>query len=166
MIGPVPLTQQEREEFREHFSTPFSPDTDGNYLTVTWEYLKGLAGEEAISLELHHRELLDTVRAYNGRYLTYSAVWDQDFTELYQCIKAPILLMCARKDVLWPFFDRAVEMRPDARTAEILGSNFEPDQDPDGVLTFRACRIPIQNISERWKIFETSGSFAFCQNVL
>jgi len=44
-----------------------------------------------------------------------------------------LLLMCAEKDVLWPFFERACEMRTDAQSVTVGGSNFEPDQDPAGV---------------------------------
>ena len=133
MIGPVPLTAEEREEFRTHFSTPFSPDELGGYLTNTWNYLQDLGGTEAMPLDLMHREVLDTVRAHQGRFLTYSAVWDQDFTALFEQIDAPLLLMCAEKDVLWPFFERACDMRTDAQSATVGGSNFEPDQDPAGV---------------------------------
>lgn len=130
MIGPVPLTREEREEFRKHFSTPFSPDDEGNYLKTTWEYLGGLGA--ASSLDLHHREFVDTCRAYQGRFQAYSSVWDQDFTALFKAIKAPLLLMCAPDDVLIDFFDRAKEIRPDAQATLLKGSNFEPDQDPDG----------------------------------
>ena len=131
MIGPVPLTRHEREEFRQHFSTPMAPDADGAYLKQTWDYLVGLGAHH--TLELHHREVLDTVRAYMGRYKAYSAVWDQDFTALYAKLTCPILILCAEDDVLWPFFERAQTQRPDAIAATIKGANFEPDLDPDGV---------------------------------
>ena len=72
-------------------------------------------------LDLMHREVLDTVRAHQGRFLTYSAVWDQDFTALFEQIDAPLLLMCAEKDVLWPFFERACDMRTDAQSVTVGG---------------------------------------------
>ena len=131
MIGPVPLTAEERESFREHFSTPMSPNVDGAYLKQTWDYLVELGAHH--DLELHHREVLDTVRAYMGRFKAYSAVWDQDWVALYKQMSCPMLIMCAEDDVLWPFFARAQEMRPDAIAAKIGGANFEPDLDPDGV---------------------------------
>jgi pimeloyl-ACP methyl ester carboxylesterase len=130
MIGPVPLTQEERDEFRKHFSTPFSPTADGEYLKTTWDYLAGLGADH--DLDLHHREMIDTARAYMGRYKTYSAVWDQDFCEYYAQVSCPILLMSAEDDVLHPFFERAQEMRPDAKAVTLKGANFEPDLDPDG----------------------------------
>lgn len=130
MIGPVPLTKDEREEFRKHYSTPFSPDADGEYLKTTWDYLKGLGADS--DLDLHHREFVDTCRAYEGRFKAYTAVWDQDFTALYEAISCPLMIMCAPDDVLMPYFERARELRPDATAVELAGANYEPDQDPDG----------------------------------
>lgn len=132
MIGPVPLTEAERNEYKKHYSTPFSPTADGQYLQNTWDYLRGLGAHA--DLELHHRELLDTVRAYMGRFMAYTNVWRQDFTPLLMGIKVPLLLMCAEDDVLWPFFARAKEIRPDADSAVLKGANFEPDLDADGVV--------------------------------
>lgn len=130
MIGPVPLTAEERNEFRKHFSTPMSPTVDGGYLKQTWDYLRGLGADS--DLALHHRELVDTVRAYLSRSKIYSAVWDQDFIAWYRQVACPMLLMCAPADVLLPYFQRAKELRPDAASVMLDGANFEPDQDPDG----------------------------------
>jgi pimeloyl-ACP methyl ester carboxylesterase len=130
MIGPVPLTKAERDEFRKHYSTPFSPDPSGKYLRTTWDYLRGLGAHSSVAL--HHREFVDTCRAYMGRYKAYSAVWDQDFTSLFTKIACPLLLMCAPDDVLIAYLDRAKGLRPDARAVMLKGANFEPDQDPDG----------------------------------
>jgi pimeloyl-ACP methyl ester carboxylesterase len=130
MIGPVPLTKEEREAFRVHYSTPMSPDAKGDYLKTTWDYLKGLGAHSDI--ELHHREFLDTCRAYMGRFKAYSAVWDQDFTALFEKMDCPLLLMCAPDDVLIDYLGRAKEMKPDAESLLLKGANFEPDQDPDG----------------------------------
>ncbi|MDX2221864.1 MAG: alpha/beta hydrolase [Rhodospirillaceae bacterium] len=130
MIGPVPLTKAERDAFRTHYSTPFSPDPAGTYLRTTWDYLRGLGAHSTVAL--HHREFVDTCRAYMGRYKAYSAVWDQDFTALFAKISCPLLLMCAPDDVLIAYLERARGLRPDARVRMLKGANFEPDQDPDG----------------------------------
>jgi pimeloyl-ACP methyl ester carboxylesterase len=131
MIGPVPLTQEERDAFREK-TQGLPPTADGSYLQETWDYLLGLGADSDV--RLHQRELADSIRAYSGRFLAYSAVWDQDFTKLYQQIKAPLLIMCAPDDILFDVFQRAKDLRPDALAMEIGGANFEPDQDPDGVI--------------------------------
>ena len=131
MIGPVPLTNEEKAEFKKHYSSPFSPTADGDYLLTTWDYLRGLGAHG--DLALHHRELLDTARAYMGRFYAYSNVWRQDFNTPFMGVKVPMLLMAAQDDVLYPFLGRAREMRPDADWAELGGANFEPDLDPDGL---------------------------------
>lgn len=137
MIGAVPLTEEERNEFKKHYSTPFAPTSDGGYLKTTWDYLQGLGAHHDLSL--HHREVVDTLRAYMGRYMAYTNVWRQDFTTPFEQIKVPMLLMCAEDDVLWPYFDRAKRLRPDADAAVLKGANFEPDLDPDGlVAAYRA----------------------------
>ncbi|MCC7413770.1 MAG: alpha/beta hydrolase [Gammaproteobacteria bacterium] len=130
MVGPVPLTRDERDEFRQHFSTPMSPTADGAYLKTTWDYLAALGADR--DLALHHREVVDTLRAYMGRYQAYTAVWDQDWSSWYRQVRCPILLLCAADDVLWPYFARAQEQRPDARAVVLSGANFEPDLDPQG----------------------------------
>jgi pimeloyl-ACP methyl ester carboxylesterase len=130
-IGPVPLTEGERNEFRKHYSTPFAPDPDGQYLLTTWKYLQGLgAGGE---LGVLHRELLDTARAWQGRFWAYSNVWNQDWIALYKAIRCPLQILCAPDDVLAGFFQRARELRPDADAVEVKGACFEPDLDPAGV---------------------------------
>jgi pimeloyl-ACP methyl ester carboxylesterase len=133
MIGPVPLSPEERNEFKKHYSAPFLPTADGSYLQTTWDYLRGLGADADLSL--HHRELVDTARAYMGRFMAYTNVWRQDFTTPFRAARMPMLLMCARDDVLHPFFERARELRPDADWALLQGANFEPDLDPDGVVS-------------------------------
>jgi len=41
--------------------------------------------------------------------------------------------MCSKDDVLWPLFERAATMRPDAHQEIIGGADFQTDRDPDGV---------------------------------
>jgi len=74
------------------------------------------------------------VRAYDGRFRTYSAVWDYDFTTPYKNATCPILLMTAPDDALHPYLARAQELQPDAMVAEVTGANFEPDLDAEGLV--------------------------------
>lgn len=131
LVGPVPLTEEERIEFSKHFGTPFETTVSGSYLMDNWHYLDRLGAHAAP--ELFHREMWDMLRAQYGRVQSYAAVWEQDFSTYYRSVGAPLAIMCARDDVLWPFFQRAQEMRPDARAVVPRGANFEPDLDPDTV---------------------------------
>lgn len=142
MIGPVQLTQAERDEFRKHFSTPFAPTADGSYLKQTFDYLAGLGADG--NLELHHRETVDTLRAWRGRVQAYNAVWDQDFPALLDRVRCPTLFMAAEDDVLWPYFERAGEAHPGARSVVLRGANFEPDLDPEGTANALRDFLPSQ----------------------
>lgn len=133
MVGPVPLTAEERAEFGRHFGDPIAPNADGSYLKSTWDYLASLGA--GADLALHHRELVDTTRAYLGRSMAYRAVWAQDWTALYRQVRCPLLLLCAEDDVLHPYFGRAQEIRPDARAVTLRGANFEPDLDTAGTVS-------------------------------
>lgn len=132
MVGPLPLTPQERDEFSQHFGAPIRPTADGRYLQATWDYLQALGADG--DLELHHRELIDTTRAYMGRAMAYAAVWKQDWAALFKQVTCPMLLLCAPDDVLYPFFARAQEVRPDAKAVTLKGANFEPDLDCEGTV--------------------------------
>jgi len=129
MIGPVPLTDEERLEFSKHFGIPFTPVVSGSYLLENWEYLRNL-GAHADPL-LIHREMADQLRAWWGRVQSYKAVWGQDFPHYYRQVTCPIMIGAAPDDVLYAYLGRAAEMRPDARILTLSGANFEPDLDTD-----------------------------------
>jgi pimeloyl-ACP methyl ester carboxylesterase len=132
MIGPVTITREEAQAFKSVYPKDFGLRADGSHLMRMWEYVAGLGG--ASSLELHHREVVDTARAWAGHIRVYSAIWDQDFIDLYRRVRAPLLIMCSPNDVLWPIFPRARELRPDARAVELGGSNFQTDEVPQQVV--------------------------------
>jgi pimeloyl-ACP methyl ester carboxylesterase len=132
LVGPFPLSAEEREEFRPHFSTPISPNEDGAYLLTTWKYLRGLGAHG--ELDVHHRELLNHVRAHYSRFQTYSSVWDYDFTTPYKNATCPILVMAAQEDVLYPYLQRAKDLQPGATLVELTGANYELELDTDGVV--------------------------------
>jgi pimeloyl-ACP methyl ester carboxylesterase len=129
MIGPVPLTQDERDEFAKHFGLPFHPTVSGSYLLDNWEYLRALGAAQ--DPMLFNREMADQLRAWWGRVQSYGAVWTQDFPKFYMDVKCPIMIAAAQDDVLYPYLDRAAQMRPDAHVLPIGGANFEPDLDAD-----------------------------------
>lgn len=129
LIGPVPLTAEERVEFSKHFGTPFTPDAEGAYLKDNWAYLQNLGAHR--DPMLIHREMADQLRAWWGRVQSYNAVWGQDFPSFLKAIACPLALGAAPDDVLYPYLARAAEMRPDARVLDLDGANYEPDLDAD-----------------------------------
>ena len=132
MIGPNPLTAEERLVFAGKLGAPFRPVRSGAYLLKNWEYLR--TGGADADMALLHAEMIDMLRAWAARPHAYAAVWEQDFATLYARIACPMLIMAAPDDILFAFFDRARTQRPDA-TAIVLreGANFEPDLASDEV---------------------------------
>jgi pimeloyl-ACP methyl ester carboxylesterase len=127
LLGPVPLTEEERNEFSKHFGTPFTPNVSGSYLLENWEYLRNLGAHT--DPMLIHREMADQLRAWWGRVQSYGAVWTQDFKGIYEGLSMPIMIGAAREDVLYPFLERASQLQPNAKVIDISGHNYEPDLD-------------------------------------
>ena len=132
LSGPLPMTPEQQREYHTAISHAFSPEPTGAYLMDTWKYLADHGA--ARDLDVVHREVLDHVRAWRSRALTYDKVWFQDFAGFLQRVECPLLLMCADDDLLWPFFGRSRELRPDA-TAVVIpsASNFAADYQPQFV---------------------------------
>lgn len=132
LLGPTVMDASERAAMKEQYFQTFNePVTDGSHLRKTWEYLAHMG--VGSNLDLWQREAIDHIRAWKGRNLIYGAVWAQDAEKLYAAVQCPILLMCARDDVLIKFFEHVKSLRPEARAVEVQGANFSPDRDADGV---------------------------------
>jgi pimeloyl-ACP methyl ester carboxylesterase len=131
MIGPVTITKEEAAFFKTVYPKDFRIRADGSHLARMWDYVASIGGNS--SVDLHHREFVDTARAWAGHLKVYSVIWDQDFTSLYQAVKCPLAIMCSPGDVLWPMFARARALRPDAQVFTLGGSNFQPDEVPTEV---------------------------------
>ena len=131
MIGPVEATAEQRAEFRKHFSAPFKPEPSGAYLDEAWRYLAGIGADQ--TLDLHHRELVDHLRSWEALTVAFNRVWDQDFAAFHQRVDCPMLHMCSRDDVIWPFYEQARAARPDAEGVVVTGADFQCDVDADGV---------------------------------
>jgi pimeloyl-ACP methyl ester carboxylesterase len=129
LSGPLPMTPEQQREYHTAISHAFSPEPTGAYLVDTWKYLADHGADR--DLDVIHREVLDHVRAWRSRALTYDKVWFQDFAGFLEAAACPVLLMCADDDLLWPFFARAREIRPEASAVVIpSASNFAADYQP------------------------------------
>ncbi len=132
MIGPFIATADEKEEMRKTISSDWGPVEDGSHLMKVWNLVGNSLGAKG-NIELHHREVVDALRAHESAHQTHEAVWDHDFIKFFKSVECPMLVMCAPDDVLYPFFHRANELRPDSVSIEIKGKNLEPDLDPDAI---------------------------------
>lgn len=131
LIGPVIASPEERDSYRGTFVSPFSFQTDGGHLKTAWDYLATIGANATPALQ--QRELIDHMLGIVTMPKAFSAVWDQDSENRLKAVKAPLLLMCSKDDVLWRIFHNAEAARPDAQVAIVDGMDFQPDIDPDGV---------------------------------
>ena len=132
LIGPFIATFEEKEEMRKVISSDWGPVEDGSHLMTVWRLVGNDLGAKG-NIELHHREMLDALRAHASAHQTHEALWEYDFMKFFKSIKCPMLVMCAPDDVMYPFFHRANKLRPDSVSIEIKGKNLEPDLDPDAI---------------------------------
>jgi pimeloyl-ACP methyl ester carboxylesterase len=132
VIGPVLVNEDEKREYMKTFVRPFAIEPSGAFLTTAWEYLRMIGA--AANVDLHNRELVDHLIAHRTMPMAFSAVWNQDVEGAYRRVRCPLLIMCSRDDVLWPLFERAAKVRPDAKQCIVGGADYQPDNDPDGVV--------------------------------
>ena len=132
MIGPVIVNEEEKREYMKTFVQPFAIEPSGEFLTTAWSYLKMIGA--STTLELHNREMVDHLIAHKTMPMAFTAVWNQDVESLFRAVSCPLMIMCSKDDVLWPLFERASEMRPDAKQRIVGGADFQPDNDPESVV--------------------------------
>lgn len=131
LIGPVLVNEAEKAEYRKVFVRPFAAEPSGEFLMTAWKYLEMVGA--ASSVELHCREMIDHLIARDTMPMAFNAVWNQDVEGAYRSVDVPLHIMCSKDDVLWPLFERASAVRPDAVKSIVGGSDYQPDRDPDGV---------------------------------
>lgn len=66
--------------------------------------------------------------------LIYGAVWNQDAETLFLQVRCPILVLCAKDDVLWEHMDNVNKVRADVQTGVICGANYSTELDVMGVV--------------------------------
>lgn len=137
MIGPVVLTAEERSQWLATAIDPMVIKADGTQYMKIWyrvTHLDPRPDDNPPSLEVCHRECIDTLRAGERWHEAYVAVFSQDFAAYFQQVQCPILMMCGPGDILWPWWDAARKARPDARAVELPGGAYVCDDDPDAVV--------------------------------
>lgn len=137
MIGPTIMSAEDRLAMSKTFLDPFNkPVASGNHLQDTWEYLQfeGLMPEK--HEDLMQREVIDHIRAWKGRWQIYSCVWEYDMKDVLVTVdkSCVILGLCARDDVLWPYFGNFVALGERVMAKEIEGGNFGPDLDGENIV--------------------------------
>ncbi len=123
-------SSEERETFMREYPGDPEPDPDGEYATVMWKAVASLFAE--FHPYYTHVEYASAMRSRVGMQQASRAVLSQDFADSFGRISCPVLAMCAEDEMLRPWFDKALEARPDVESV-ILGpaTFFSPELDTD-----------------------------------
>jgi pimeloyl-ACP methyl ester carboxylesterase len=134
LIGPVQLTDEERQGWKAAAVKPLTIDTSATHLSEVWQRVTNLDAQPIAypaSAALATREAIDTLIAGDRWHEAYAAVFDQDFPQFFAQVQCPILLICGDGDVLYPYFERACVARPDAQAVTLQAGAYVLDQQPD-----------------------------------
>ena len=132
LVGPFLATAEEKMEMKKNISSNWSPTKDGSHLEKAWHLAGDILGAKN-DLALRQRETLDALRAHHSAEQMHHAVWEYSDIDTYKKIQQPCLIMCAKDDVMYPFFNRAKEINPNSQTQVILGKNLELDLDTESI---------------------------------
>jgi pimeloyl-ACP methyl ester carboxylesterase len=138
-VGPTIMSAEQRMQMSKTFLEPFNkPVASGDHLLKTWKYLNWEGLSSDTDLELLQREALDHIRAWKGRSQIYNCVWAFDCEKALGLVspECKVLGLCARDDVLWPFFDQFKAVGNGFVGEEIRGGNFGPDLDCAGIIQY------------------------------
>jgi pimeloyl-ACP methyl ester carboxylesterase len=108
LCGPALLTAEEQAEVAPIELVMFNePVADGSHLLKSWE--KVVAGGLDWKVPQLHAQVLDTLRAPEGRIQIYTCVFSQPMIELLAKVTCPVLGMCSDKDMLYSYMPRVKE---------------------------------------------------------
>jgi len=145
--GIAYLTANERGQFQKMMSHPKPPDAAGDYLKTTWKTISGLFSD--FDPELTPIEYWGALRALDGRRQIHTAIWQDDYRHMLARVTCPILAMCAKDDLLRPYFDRVKQDRPDAKWVVTGASRFfSPELDTARIV--KEVRDFLEHVDKRW----------------
>ncbi|RDW71396.1 hypothetical protein BP6252_07959 [Coleophoma cylindrospora] len=106
------------------------PVRDGAHLLKKWNRLLAYPGFE---IDVLHAQVLDQIRAWQGRRQVYTCNFAQDIMGFLGRVKCAVLAMSARESMLFEYMGRVRDVKPDAKCVTVGGGEFEVLLDVDGV---------------------------------
>ena len=126
------MTRSEQIALNTLINIPFNkPIASGAHLQKTWDYLASHGvGDD---LEFKQGEVIDHIRAWKGRTQIYRCVFEQDMWGFFGRVGCETMVLCARDDVLWTYFQYVKGLKSGVKAVEIGGANFGLDRDVQGI---------------------------------
>jgi pimeloyl-ACP methyl ester carboxylesterase len=139
MFGPLAITA---EQNAEHYRAiqPIVYEETGEYLVAVWDYASGAPVGSPLrpDLDLHHREVVDKLKAGNRFHEAYEAVFTTDIGADMARVVAPLLLLASEADSLNVYLEQTLAANPAMIHVALDAGVYVFDQDPE--LVVRAIR--------------------------
>ncbi|RDW57035.1 hypothetical protein BP6252_13907 [Coleophoma cylindrospora] len=145
VVGPCLLTREEQIEHTSGGLLEYGtrPVMDGSHMMKVWGILqKQEADWDVLKM---NQEAIDWIRAWEGKVQCYTNVFSQPMIKIMGDVRCPVLGMVSEKDILYPYFPRLKEIKPDSTTAIVQGGDWEVMKDAKGCCTAFvdfACKLP------------------------
>jgi pimeloyl-ACP methyl ester carboxylesterase len=131
MFGPLALTADQNAGHFEKIH-PIVYDETGAYLLDVWNYASGAPVGSPLrpDLDLHHREVVDKLKAGNRFHEAYEAVFTTDVGADMARVTAPLLLLASAADSLNIYLEQTLAANPAMLHRELDAGVYVFDQDP------------------------------------
>lgn len=107
LVGPALLNSEEQKLAAKEELVVFNrPVIDGSHLLKNWNYAATQGGWDA---DMLHGQVLDCLRAWEGRIQAYTCVFSQPMIELLGKVTCPVLTVNDPKDMLYSYVSRVKE---------------------------------------------------------
>lgn len=131
MFGPLAITP---EQNADHFAKihPIVYEETGQYMIPVWNYASGAPVGSPLrpDLELHHREVVDKLKAGNRFHEAYEAVFTTDIGADIAAVATPLLLLASKADSLNVYLQQTLAANPAMLHRELDAGVYVFDQDP------------------------------------
>jgi pimeloyl-ACP methyl ester carboxylesterase len=145
MIGAVAMSAAEAAA-RHGAVRGLVLDDSGRHLIEVWEAVNSIDGDPEAhppSIELREREAVDKLTAGTRWHEAYLAVFGTDLVSPLSRVGCPILLLCGRADVLFPYVATTRDANPGMTVVELDAGAYVLDQDPGLVVAPFLDFIPV-----------------------
>jgi pimeloyl-ACP methyl ester carboxylesterase len=124
--GPLPLTNDEREFFKQHLAREkeWHPREDGSHLTEQWQF-RISAQPGWTDLDAIHRHVVAGAAAWPNAWYAHDAVMAYDHGAAILKIQHPCLVFSNTGDSIHAIAERVKDLRPDFSWQQLEGGTFD-----------------------------------------
>lgn len=118
LCGPPYLQPEEKAPLlAAAMFQPMVIQPDGSHVMQAWNWARDI--DSTTSAEVLHRETIGKLHAGERWHEAPLAVFGYNMPAQLPQVRSPLMLLSGRRDLLFPYFQAAVNTRPDAKTVTL-----------------------------------------------